>query len=422
MSRRLLVITRHTPLPWEDGAGAYLFDLLAYLSAHGFEVTIAWTQPHDHLRWRGWWKPPSTFTRFVRLRAPGAWPVAGGLFFPAVYWQPFVARSKHAIKTTLIRFGLFDRSGSRARRRAQAPTQIASAPRGWMAKPNAAERAFIAEMIRDARPDVVLANYAWLLPAIPASFTGLRACVHSDVAWQRAALSAPPDTKPEFTPEVEAKLLSTADVIAAISATDATELARLAPRARVVLAPKSVAPAPLPPAPAGSTRVLFVGSHNAFNVEGIAWFLASVWPFILRRVPAARLDLCGSIARALPKPLPTGVDDHGPVPDLAPFYREAAVVVVPLLRATGLNIKLVEAAGLGRAVVATETTLKGAPFLREAVALADTASVFADSVVHLIQEPASRDSLSAQARAAVAGALSPNACYARLSAELGATA
>jgi len=420
MSRRLLVITRHTPLPWEDGAGAYLFDLLAYLSAHGFDVTIAWTQPHDHLRWRGWWKPPSTFTRFVRLRAPSAWPVAGGLFFPAVYWQPFVARSKHAIKTTLIRFGFFDRSGSLARRRAQHPTLIASAPRGWMAKPNAAERAFIAEMIRDARPDVVLANYAWLLPAIPASFTGLRACVHSDVAWQRAALSALPDIKPEFTSEVEAKLLSIADVIAAISATDATELARLAPRARVVLAPKSVAPAPLPPAPAGSTRVLFVGSDNAFNAEGLAWFLASVWPFILRRVPAARLDLCGSIARALPKPLPAGVDDHGPVTDLAPFYREAAVVVVPLLRATGLNIKLVEAAGLGRAVVATETTLEGAPFLRDAVALADTASVFADSVVRLIQEPAARDSLSAQARAAVAGALSPKACYARLSAALGA--
>jgi glycosyltransferase involved in cell wall biosynthesis len=420
MSRRLLVITRHTPLPWEDGAGAYLFDLLAYLSAHGFDVTIAWTQPHDHLRWRGWWKLPSTFTQVAHLRAPGAWSVAGSLFFPAVYWQPFVARSKHAIKTMLSRFGLFDRSGSHARRQAQAPDRAASAPRTWMSEPDASERAFIAEMIRDARPDVVLANYAWLLPAIPASFTGLRACVHADVAWQRAALSAPPDTKPEFTPEVEAKLLSTADVIAAISATDATELARLAPRARVVLAPKSVAPAPLPPAPAGSTRVLFVGSDNAFNAEGLAWFLASVWPFILRRVPAARLDLCGSIARALPKPLPAGVDDHGPVTDLAPFYREAAVVVVPLLRATGLNIKLVEAAGLGRAVVATETTLEGAPFLRDAVALADTASVFADSVVRLIQEPAARDSLSAQARAAVAGALSPKACYARLSAALGA--
>jgi glycosyltransferase involved in cell wall biosynthesis len=418
MSRRLLVITRHTPLPWEDGAGAYLFDLLAYLSAHGFDVTIAWTQPHDHLRWRGWWKPPSTFTRFVRLRAPSAWPVAGGLFFPAVYWQPFVARSKHAIKTTLIRFGFFDRSGSRARRRAQDPTLIASAPRGWMAEPNAAERAFIAEMIRDARPDVVLANYAWLLPAIPASFTGLRACVHADVAWQRAALSALPDIKPEFTSEVEAKLLSIADVIAAISATDATELARLAPRARVVLAPKSVAPAPLPPAPAGSTRVLFVGSDNAFNAEGLAWFLNSLWPSILRDHPTAKLDVCGSIARKLNSPPPPGVMIHGIVSDLVSFYREASVVVVPLLQTTGLNIKLIEAAGLRRAIVTTGITLAGAPFLRNAITVADSAEAFAAAVSIFLHDPAARESASARAYSAVIENLSPTQCYGPLATAL----
>lgn len=420
MSRRLLVITRHTPLPWEDGSGAYLFDLLSYLSAHGFRVTIAWTQPHDHLRWRGWWKPPSSFTRVVRLRAPGAWPVAGGLFFPAVYWQPFIARSKHLVKTALIRLGLFDRARLPARRLPEAPHSAGSAPRGWMDGPDSSELAFVAHALRATRPDVVLANYAWMLPAIPRSFAGLRACVHSDVAWQRAAHAAPPGTAPELTAEAEAGLLSAADVIAAISAVDATELTRLAPRARVALAPKSAANTALPPASADSTRVLFVGSDNAFNVEGLAWFLSEVWPEVMRRVPAARLEVCGSIARACPQPVPATATLHGVVADLTPFYRDAAVVVVPLLRATGLNIKLVEAAGLGRAIVATGATLHGAPFLRDAVAVADTAPAFADSVVRLLQKPAARDALSTQARAAVARALSPDACYAPLSAALGA--
>lgn len=418
MSRRLLVITRHTPLPWEDGAGAYLFDLLAYLSAHGFDVTIAWTQPHDHLRWRGWWKPPSTFTRFVRLRAPGAWPIAGGLFFPAVYWQPFVARSKHAIKTMLSRFGLFDRSGSHARRQAQAPDRAASAPRTWMSEPDASERAFIAEMIRDARPDVVLANYAWLLPAIPASFTGLRACVHSDVAWQRAAHAAPPGTTPALTAEAEAGLLSSADVIAAISAADATELARLAPRARVILAPKSTSGAALPPAADDCTRVLFVGSDNAFNVEGLAWFLNSVWPSILRDHPAARLDVCGSIARKLNSPPPPGVMIHGIVSDLVSFYREASVVVVPLLQTTGLNIKLVEAAGLRRAIVTTGITLAGAPFLRNAITVADSAEAFAAAVSIFLHDPAARESAAARAYSAVIENLSPTQCYGPLATAL----
>jgi succinoglycan biosynthesis protein ExoO len=165
--------------------------------------------------------------------------------------------------------------------------------------------------------------------------------------------------------------------------------------------------------------VLFVGSDNAFNLEGVTWFLASVWPSVLRRVPAARLDLCGAIARGLPRPLPAGVDDHGGVPDLTPFYREAAVVVVPLLRATGLNIKLVEAAGLGRAIVATGTTLEGAPFLRDAVEAAETAEAFADSVARLLLDPAARDALAARARAVVAGTLSPETCYGPLAAALG---
>jgi len=420
MSRTLLVITRHTPLPWEDGAGAYLFDLLDYLSTRGFRVTVVWTRPHDHLRWRGFWIPPRDFTRIAQLRAPGAWPIGRGLLFPAVYWKPFEARAKHRVKTALRRLGLFS-ANSRTTTGATprpAPAQSDSNV-AWMSPADVEERAFAARTIAAAHPDVVLANYAWMLSAIPASYRGLRACLHSDVAWKRAALSAPADGAPAITAEVEGALLSPADVIGAISAVDAAELGRLAPRARVILAPKSVSPAPLPPCPAGSTRVLCVGSDKAFNLEGVTWFLASVWPTVLRRVAAARLDLCGSIARGLPRPLPAGVDDHGSVPDLAPFYREAAVVVVPLLRATGLNIKLVEAAGLGRAVVATGTTLEGAPFLRDAVEAAETAEAFADSVARLLLDPAARDALAARARAAVAKALSPESCYGPLAAALG---
>ena len=420
MPRTLLVITRHTPLPWEDGAGAYLFDLLAYLSSRDFRVTIAWTRPHDHLRWRGLWTPPRDFTRSVRLRAPGAWPLGRGLLFPAVYWQPFEARAKHRVKTALRRLGLFT-----ARRRpppaphpAPSRTPIDSNV-AWMAPADAAERAFAARMIASVRPDVVLANYAWMLSAIPSSFHGLRACLHSDVAWKRAALSAPADGAPAITAMAEGALLASAEVIGSISAADAAELARLAPRARVVLAPKSVAATPLPPAPADSTRVLFVGSDNPFNIEGVAWFLNSVWPALLRRVPRARLDLCGSIARALPRPLPAGVDAHGPVPDLSPFYREAAVVIIPLLRATGLNIKLVEAAGLGRAVVSTSATLDGAPFLRGALAAADTAEDFAAAVAGLLADPAARDALATRVRDSVAEALSPQTCYGPLAAALG---
>lgn len=418
--RRLLVLTRHTPLPWEDGSGAYLFDILSYLSTHGFRVTIAWTRPHDHLRWKGRWAPPAALTRVARLRLPGAWSAGRWYCFPGVYWQPFEAQAKHRIKTVLQRFGLL-RDNQRPARNADAPVPSSAhlpAAQGWMSPPAPDELAFADRAVAAVRPDVVLANYAWMLPAIPSPFRGLRACVHSDIAWQRAAHAASPGAAPELTAEAESRLLASADVIAAISANDGTELARLAPRARIAVTPKSAVGTALPPAAADCARVLFVGSGNAFNIEGLAWFLSAVWPEIVNRVPAARLEVCGSISRACPQPVPSTVTLHGMVPDLEPFYRQAAVVVAPLLHATGLNIKLIEAAGYGRAIVATSITLHGAPFLRDAVATADTASAFADAAIRLLQAPEARDTLSAQARAAVASALSPEACYGPLSAAL----
>ena len=30
--KKLLIVTRHTPLPWEDGAGAYLHDVARFLA------------------------------------------------------------------------------------------------------------------------------------------------------------------------------------------------------------------------------------------------------------------------------------------------------------------------------------------------------------------------------------------------------
>lgn len=407
---KVLFITRHTPLPWEDGSGAYVFDLLRFLRKQGFVVHVAWLEPHAHLRWQGIWALPSDYARTIRLHVPGAIRWGRRLIFPGIYWFPFKAKLLNSVKRLLTALGLF-------RRRTAAPDaprtpSVPTSPRSWMDTPNAAETAFAAAMANKLRPDIIIANYPWLTPIIPPDFAGHRACLHHDIAWKRslhqASFSGQP---PEVTAELEAGWLKSVDTVIDISAEDAAETSRLCPAARHVLARKAVSPHPLPQAP--SRRLLFVGSGNNFNAEGLSWFLQNVWPGIRRGQPDASLDVCGSIDRVVQE-RPEGVVFHGQVPDIVPFYAGAAVVIVPLLHATGLNIKLVDAAAFSRAIITTSVTIQGAPFLQGAVCLADSPVDFAGKTVRLLSSEADRTHLARQALEVVSAQLAPAVTYADL--------
>lgn len=398
--KKLLIVTRHTPLPWEDGAGAYLHDLARFLAAHRIRIDVLWLAPHDHLRWRKLWRLPAAFDSRVRLHLPGGLRIGRWYLFPAFVWLPFKARCLGSLRR------VFTACGLPPPRKRSVPV---SAPvrRPWASPPGSGELSVVQAFARRHRPDAAIANYAWLCPIfdVPALRRVNRICVAHDVGWKRAALSAAPD----FTRSDEARWVQTPDVVVAISEDDARELRALAPSTRVLVAPKAIEPRD-PQSQTASRSLLFVGSDNAFNAEGLDWFLSEVWPEVMRAVPDVSLHVCGSIHRVVTA-RPHGVTFHGPVPCLAARYRDAALVIVPLLRATGLNIKLVEAATHGRAVITTPATLVGAPFLRESVAVAESSSAFATGITRLLTTPAARDSLAARALDAVRLHLTPAACY-----------
>lgn len=409
----ILIVTRHTPLPWDDGAGAYLHGLARFLAQHGFHVDVLWLAPPDELRWRKNWRLPDAFASSVRLHLPGAIRCGRHYFFPAMIWYPLKARALHLVRRWLAAAGF-------AVPRRPSPPAIAAPERPWMAPPTPAEFALVEKYVRSLRPAVVVVNYPWLCPVfhLPGLRAVRRACLTADVAWQRARLvSVATGEPPAITREDEAAWLQSARTIIAISEADAAELRALVPSAVVQVAPMACElPAALPPlADLTARRLLFVGSGNAFNREGLTWFLREVWPLARAAVAGLRLDVCGSIDRAVPL-RPEGVRFHGGVPDLAPFYHAAAVVIVPLLHASGLNIKLIDAAAAGRAIVASTITLTGAPFLRGAVHGAGDAPEFAAALRLLLTDPEANARAGAAALAAVRTHLSPAACYGPLAA------
>jgi succinoglycan biosynthesis protein ExoO len=103
------------------------------------------------------------------------------------------------------------------------------------------------------------------------------------------------------------------------------------------------------------------------------------------------------------------------VDDLEPLYRRAGVVISPLIVGSGLKIKLIEALGRGKAVVATSVTVDGvADQVKSAVTIADTADDFAGAVLGLLSDDQLRLQKCQEALQVAKRSFSPQACYADL--------
>jgi len=117
-----------------------------------------------------------------------------------------------------------------------------------------------------------------------------------------------------------------------------------------------------PAPPSAEPACVFVGALDYRpNVDGICWFCSEVWPKLWQRRPDARLYIVGRQPTDAVKRLAAvpGVEVVGTVPDVRPWLSRAAVAVVPLRIARGVQNKVLEALAMGRAVLAAPLCLQG---------------------------------------------------------------
>jgi len=134
--------------------------------------------------------------------------------------------------------------------------------------------------------------------------------------------------------------------------------------------------------------VLYVGSMDYHaNIDAVEVFARAAWPGIHEAAPELVFTVAGRApSQGLRERLGRvpGVEVTGTVPDVRPYYREAAVVVVPLRVGGGTRIKILEAMAAGVPVV---STLLGAEGLLirpgEDFLPAETGEDFRDGVLRL---------------------------------------
>ena len=151
----------------------------------------------------------------------------------------------------------------------------------------------------------------------------------------------------------------------------------------------------------GQTCV-FVGALDYRpNVDAACWFCQEVWPDIHRRRPEARVQLVGrrptpAVRRLAELP---GVEVVGQVPDVRPHLASAAVAVVPLRIARGMQNKVLEALAVARAAVVSPQALEGL-HARPGTDLltASSAGEWVEAVVGLLDDPGRRQRLGEAGR------------------------
>jgi glycosyltransferase involved in cell wall biosynthesis len=135
--------------------------------------------------------------------------------------------------------------------------------------------------------------------------------------------------------------------------------------------------------------LVFVGSASAHNLDGLRWFLAEVWPRLRALLPTARLEVCGTVGRALGTAPPEGVALRGVVADLGSVLHRAAVAVAPVLAGSGLKIKLLDYVAHGLPVVATGIAAAGfEPAPERPFIVTDDAEGFAREAARLAADTA----------------------------------
>ena len=149
-----------------------------------------------------------------------------------------------------------------------------------------------------------------------------------------------------------------------------------------------------PPYPRAADLLIVTGSFDSFqNIQGVHWFMETVWPQLQAAWPTVRLQLVGKGARQLPAALRQApqVEALERVPNIAPYLRQATVAVVPLLHGSGIRFKILEALACELPVVSTTLGAQGiAAHNGESILLADTPVAFAQAILTLLRDEAKR--------------------------------
>lgn len=145
--------------------------------------------------------------------------------------------------------------------------------------------------------------------------------------------------------------------------------------------------------------IVFTGAMDYFpNIDAMIFFCKEILPLVKEKMPNVVLYIVGSSPTKEVQRLANNknIIVTGYVDDTRPYIGKAAVCVVPLRVAQGLQNKILEAMIMGTPVVTTSFGFKGIEGAEDGkdMVVADDKNRFAEKVVEILQNRTLRDHLS----------------------------
>jgi glycosyltransferase involved in cell wall biosynthesis len=153
----------------------------------------------------------------------------------------------------------------------------------------------------------------------------------------------------------------------------------------------------------GSADLLLIGTlSHAPWADAVHYFHDRIFPLIKQVLPQARMVVVGSAPPSIQALAGDDIVITGYVPDVQPYYEQAAVSVVPLRSGGGTRLKILESLAYGRPVVTTTVGSEGLKLCPDRdLLVADDPLIFAQHTIRLLTEDTLRHSLAHQGRQTV---------------------
>ena len=202
----------------------------------------------------------------------------------------------------------------------------------------------------------------------------------------------------------ERRMCQRAGINIVVSELDRELMARSAPQATFAVVENGVDVDYFTPvAPSAGRALIFAGRLDQYaSRDAILFFLRSVWPLVRSRYADAEIHILGNNPPRELEVLASGqagVHVHGFVPDVRPYFRNAAVSICPIRDGGGTRMKILDALALGMPIVSTTIGCEGIDVVPERdLLIADSPEQFVHQITRVFDDPALKASLARNAR------------------------
>ncbi len=143
--------------------------------------------------------------------------------------------------------------------------------------------------------------------------------------------------------------------------------------------------------------VSFISSMDYFpNIEGALWLIRDVLPHVVKIMPDIKLYIVGKnpdLSIINTSKNNDNVIITGTVDDVAPYYYQSSLVLIPIFSGSGVKIKLIEAASFNKIIISTNFGTIGSSFSKNEVIIEDNALLFANKIIDVLKDKKKYESL-----------------------------